>query len=810
MASGAFRGFFPLSATLKPTERLSTVYLSPTIPIHALRSAMGSTRNLGVLAAKKDTVFVDGLKIDAITGRDFWNRPVPQPLAVSLTLGADLKEAAATDDLRYSLNYAVVSSKVLDHFRSHSNVNFGSIERIAEEAVRLALDACGTDVARVGVESEKSEIRCRAMEVELERSLSDGKLTSVSPDVVSVHDLQLLTVIGVFTFERYQRQIVRISLKMEYGAPLTSIKARYFDAVKQVVDYVENSNFKTVEALVSNVASLVMTVDPNVDACTAEVTKPNAILASDGVGVSVTRLRSEIAPVREIDTANKTSETGAHAFSIPNLNKSTTFDESSDAIHIAYLAFGSNQGNQVKNIQQALQALEKRGVEVLNSSTLYVSKPMYYLDQPDFVNGAVKVKTTLSPHELLRTVKAIEYEDMGRVKKIENGPRAIDLDILLYDGTIVDDPDLKIPHIGIVDRSFVLAPLCELVGPDEIHPVTAEPFHDHLAQILKKEVDRSVQTSSDLLNVVPIPRLVEKYDGSGKGSLQGLRFDTFGNSGKTKVMGILNVTPDSFSDGGSNDSAEKVLAKVQEMFLAGVEIIDIGGCSTRPGSDQPSEKEELDRVIPAVKLIRSEAKYDGILISVDTYRSQVAKQSLAEGADIINDVSGGLFDEQMYSVVAAAGAPYIVGHLRGDIATMAKLNQYGDLVQETCDELAILVDRAITAGIRRWQLMIDPGLGFSKASTQNLEIIRRTPEMKKYGSTIEDRFVSFARLPFLLGPSRKKFIGELTDVSVAKDRVVGSVAAVMACISYGSDMVRVHDFKETKEACAVGDAIYRG
>ncbi|GMF02879.1 unnamed protein product [Ambrosiozyma monospora] len=230
----------------------------------------------------------------------------------------------------------------------------------------------------------------------------------------------------------------------------------------------------------------------------------------------------------------------------------------------------------------------------------------------------------------------------------------------------------------MLERSFVLLPLCEILPPTFIHPVTAEPVHDHLKQLITgtRQVDPNVQTSIDLVNLVPLVDNSKEF--------RYIEYDLFNNKSKTQLMSILNVTPDSFSDGSSSNLiVENVMKRIDNMIANGVDIIDIGGCSTRPNSEQPSEEEELSRVLPVIKAAR--AKYpssDDILISIDTYRSRVAEESIKAGADIINDVSAGLFDEKMYDVVTKYGTPYIINHLRGDISTMSKLTTY----EETKDK----------------------------------------------------------------------------------------------------------------------------
>jgi dihydroneopterin aldolase/2-amino-4-hydroxy-6-hydroxymethyldihydropteridine diphosphokinase/dihydropteroate synthase len=311
-----------------------------------------------------------------------------------------------------------------------------------------------------------------------------------------------------------------------------------------------------------------------------------------------------------------------------------------------------------------------------------------------------------------------------------------------------------------------------------------------------------------------------------------------GNTHRTLVMGILNTTPDSFSDGGKNTTVEKALETALNMVKEGVDIIDVGGCSTRPGSAQPSEEEELSRVLPVVEAIRNspDAALKGAVISVDTYRAKVAKESLKLGADIINDISGGTFDDKMYDVIAETGVPYIINHTRGTIQTMTKMTDYDsvnssdqvefldpvkfehlklaksdlNVAKSVARELSSIVASCTAKGIKRWQLIIDPGLGFAKNGKQNLSIIRSIPLIKNYSCQYNQEYVSLQRLPILLGASRKRFIGDITREPQADKRVVGSCAVLVALIGSGCDIIRVHDCKESKQACLMGDAIYKG
>jgi dihydropteroate synthase len=259
-------------------------------------------------------------------------------------------------------------------------------------------------------------------------------------------------------------------------------------------------------------------------------------------------------------------------------------------------------------------------------------------------------------------------------------------------------------------------------------------------------------------------------------------------------MGILNVTPDSFSDGGRFSGYEAAVAQAHALFEAGADIVDVGGESTRPGAGRVEAAEERRRVVPVIESLRRAGR--GFL-SVDTSRSEVAQAALDAGADLVNDVSGFSFDPEMTTVVARAGVPAVVMHLRGDFATMHQSPAYQDVVAEVVEELKVALERAQAAGIDRERLIVDPGLGFSKTAAHSLELLRRLPEL------------AVLERPLLVGPSRKSFLRAVVDAP-AEGRLMATAAAVAACVWGGAHVVRVHDVREMRDVVKVCDAIERG
>lgn len=259
---------------------------------------------------------------------------------------------------------------------------------------------------------------------------------------------------------------------------------------------------------------------------------------------------------------------------------------------------------------------------------------------------------------------------------------------------------------------------------------------------------------------------------------------------KVKLMGILNLTPDSFSDGGKLDTLEAVLAEARQMIAEGADILDIGGESTRPGAAEVSPEEEQCRVLPVLEALLPL----GIPLSIDTRKPEVAQEALALGAHLINDVTG-LRDPRMVALCARFQTPAVVMHMPvPDPQTMQQHTHYADAVLEVRSFLQQQAQKALEAGIP--QVVLDPGFGFGKTAVQNLQLVRNL-----------DRFAELGH-PVLLGASRKKTIGELTGIQTPKERLLGSVAIHLAGVNQGAKILRVHDLKPHREALDVWEAVY--
>ncbi len=259
------------------------------------------------------------------------------------------------------------------------------------------------------------------------------------------------------------------------------------------------------------------------------------------------------------------------------------------------------------------------------------------------------------------------------------------------------------------------------------------------------------------------------------------------------ITGVLNVTPDSFSDGGQFAEPGQAVARALEMEEEGADIIDIGGESSRPGAEPVPVEQELKRVIPVIEGIR---KVSTVPISIDTYKRPTAEKALAAGADIVNDISALRFDESMAELVAAAKVPVILMHMLGTPRDMQNNPRYDDCVEDVARFFEERIDFAISAGIDKSRIILDPGIGFGKRLSDNIELLARLERFKAFG------------LPLLIGTSRKSFIGMLQDSDrPASARIGGSIASGVTAVMKGANIVRVHDVAETVEALKVVSAV---
>ena len=296
-------------------------------------------------------------------------------------------------------------------------------------------------------------------------------------------------------------------------------------------------------------------------------------------------------------------------------------------------------------------------------------------------------------------------------------------------------------------------------------------------------------------------------------------------------MSILNITPDSFSDGGRHFAPSDAVEAAKQQVASGADILDIGGVSTRPGSAHVTEEEELERVIPVIHAIREA----GITtpISVDTYRASVARQSIEAGADIINDISGGMHDPEMLQTVAELDVPFILMHMRGkpEEVNQPEHQRYenDDVVGGVRKELGLAVRKALDAGIKRWNIILDPGIGFSKNAEGNLKLLKDLPAVtgRQAGNTssshlllqsnttmtttrneIDSDSQLLSSFPVLVGVSRKGFLGKITSQPDPTKREYANSAVHALAIANGANIIRVHDVDAARDAAKIADAIY--
>ena len=263
---------------------------------------------------------------------------------------------------------------------------------------------------------------------------------------------------------------------------------------------------------------------------------------------------------------------------------------------------------------------------------------------------------------------------------------------------------------------------------------------------------------------------------------------------KVLVMGVLNLTPDSFYDGGRYTREAQALRRVEEMIGEGADIIDVGGESVRPGAEPINLDEELSRVIPVIEKVR---RLFSVTISIDTYKAEVARQAIEEGADMVNDISGLRFDPDLRKIVAGYGVSLILMHIKGTPKNMQDNPRYHSLMEEIISYLRKSIKLAEESGVDPARIIVDPGIGFGKTTAHNLEILRRLEELKSLGK------------PILVGISRKSFIGNVLGLP-QEERLEGGLAATSMAVSGGARIVRTHDVKPTRQAVDMVQAILRG
>ena len=837
----------------------------------------------------RDTIAVRGLEVRMRAGRDAWGRALPQPVHIDAVLRTDVARTGTSDHLPYSLNYGEVYRALEAHCRTHE---YDDVGRLAE-ALAAVCRTCRAPWAEVTVRLPRALLRAAYVGVSVARAdaaLVEEAAALPAHDRLSIEALEVFAILGVNPWERETRQRLRISL--DIAVPHAGERGVRYEAMARAVEaFVEASSYQTVERLATEIARVVI-VAHGAEEAAVRVEKPSAIMYAACASVEVVRdraffqreegveagvldakagtldgqaepegpkagtfkakapaLEGQAGTLEDVPGAERVPEAASvpgaervpEAASVPGTGhvpgsapvpgaERVPGSESAAreapphaALKVAptavaspwtsvLLALGSNLGDRVAHIDAALTRLDAHpDVRVVDTSFLYETQPMYYADQPRFLNGACRILTRLAPHDLLALTQAIET-DVGRDKTNvpRNGPRVVDVDLLLYGDAVISDGErLVVPHPRLAERAFVLLPLADVAPHAEVPTLQRT-----VAQLLHALSHTPAYAPHELARVLPVGTDVWRW------------------GARTYVMGILNATPDSFSDGGEHFSVDTAVAAAERMVRAGADVLDVGGQSTAAHAPEVPEAEERARVVRVVEALV--ARGVGVPISVDTYRASVAAAALDAGAAMVNDVSGGMRDAAMLPLVAARRCAYVAMHMRGDAQTMTQCTDYGgDVPGTVAAELGARVRAALTAGVRRWNLVVDPGIGFAKDAAANVALLRALPRLVGDGTrgAIDTRATyaaglvdvdaaapnaSLAHFPLLLGVSRKAFLGRLIRAPDAplpepKARVCATLAACTAAIATRCvDVIRVHDVEAAVDAVRTADALVRG
>ncbi|KAJ7507284.1 Dihydropteroate synthase-like protein [Mycena galericulata] len=802
------------------------------------------------------------LTVPLYTGA-IWPKPsgqaVVQPVLVSLSIPHDISSTASADDLSHTINYSLLCSLLRDSFND-TTPPLESLEDLAARIFDVLLLRSDSDASipflgevHLKVVQTRAPLNCKSVGLESMAMTSSGASWTIGHVKQFIEDLACLTIIGVNACEREERQIVRVNISIEHWD--SGLKRVDFRSLTRALHKeVGNSNYQTLEALASFIAeetirNLPIAKSDPAPLVAVKVAKPSAIVFASSSEIEIRRTYADYPGIF-----------------VGGVQKGLGTQDST--LHTVALALGSNLGDRFYNIELALRLLEASSafmgptnkeaiVFVVDTSFMYETAPMYVVDQPSFINCACMIETNLAPLELLKLLKMIETT-VGRVPSIRNGPRAVDLDIITYDNAVIDtrkDPrkelddlqgELVVPHPRLAEREFVLRPLNDMI-PDFIHP----QLHQSVSALLSA-LEVPTETTS-IHKVIPFPHspligndafphtsiavvpptLTYWTFPSFSGSAQK---ETRRVSRQTHVMATLNTTPDSFSDGAKHDTHSTALQYAENAVAAGASILDIGGYSTRPGAAFVSAAEEIARVVLCISAIRT--AHTQLPISIDTFRPEVARAAILAGANCINDVYAftgqdsypfpdssqtgkGAADTCMAEMKLLArefAVPVVLMHSRGDAGSNKDYDTYGyagsgqAVVEGVRIELGRKVDLIVKGrgGIRRWFVIADPGVGFSKTLNGNLEILRDAAAI----SADVRRRNALAGYPLLIGASRKSFLGVILEQAATgrktepMERGWATAAAVACAVQQGALVVRVHDTREMLDVVQVANALW--
>ena len=775
---------------------------------------------------------ISDICVDCVVGVNPDERVKLQRVVVALTLFVDAAECGRSDLLEHTVNYAAVAKLAA---------------RVCRETKAYTLEALAAQLARATLLSAGCE-RVRRVRVRLDK-----------PDA------------------------------MRLGKPAVSVER-------------EREFFLDEERRFGKPAAPVL--EAQLPPTSAAVTAPAAAAAAEAVAAVAAAAAAAAAAASAAATAAVSAGDAGAA----------------DEGELVFVALGSNVGRRAECIQLALRLLCWDGdasgggaaasaasvaglraaplaaglfVRLVDTSFLYETPPAYVLDQPPFLNCAASLRTNLSPAQLLARIKDDVEARMGRVldgapgAAPRFGPRCIDVDILLVGpgrslAVDVGSPrELIVPHPRMAERDFALGPLCDLC-PGFVHASFGVSVRELLSRLPSVQLMRvtpcvvaadlaahsgaqaragaGAASASDAPAASSASASAAAPAAAPTGEERLLRFGgPGGERGRTLIMGVLNATPDSFSDGGECLAPEAAVARAREMVAAGVDVIDVGGQSTRPGATLLSAAEEAARVLPVLRALRAALGAACPPLSVDTFYASVARSAVlleGGGASVVNDVSAGALDPLMLPTAAALGVPFIAMHMRGTPQTMAGLAVYAPqppppppppqgagvgsgasagahagavrgsdaaeregVVAAVRAELGERARAALRAGVLRWNLLLDPGLGFAKAPLHSLALLAPSARLfARPGHALAAvpagpaQFAQNASFPTLYGASRKGFVGAAAAAPGAQplpaaERDFATAAAVAACIAAGASLVRVHNVAALAAAVRVADAV---
>ncbi|CAA7268798.1 unnamed protein product [Cyclocybe aegerita] len=841
-------------------------------------------------AKQRDVIRINDLLVTVLLSSGTrWSKestePVDQPISISLSIFYDISQAAQTDDLSHSLNYAEVAKAIRGATTSKTFRNIQDISRRVSDIVFQLLTSRGASEIHVRIVQLKGALHCKSIAVEHLASLSEDGNWRPKNIAHHIEGLTFPVIVGVNAAERLEKQDLVVNMSIATGtqglSPDDWIEMR--SVTSQVYEAISSTSFLTLEALTSFIASRILSMMLSYQTSpviSVRAAKPSALVFAESAEVQIVRTFDDYPELSNQDHDKKT-----------NLSSSKT---SQSPRHAVAIALGSNLGDSFRNIEFALRLLESphdilvdddgfigAEIDIIDTSFLYETAPMYVTDQPSFINCACMVETSIPPRTLLALLKAIESK-VGRVPSTRNGPRAVDLDIIFYDSEVIDtrsvkenldnlDGELVVPHPRVQEREFVLRPLNDMIA-DYVHPVLKKSvqtlfneIYDPIAPPMNKIIPfprTPIFSAPPTSSIDPVPDTLTHwlFPSANTPSSIGRK----ASPGKIHMMATLNVTPDSFSDGSTHNVLPAALAYVKSSIAAGATIIDIGGYSTRPGAAFVPVDEEIARVVPAIEAIRDrkvlsesttqEGRTEEELlrrvvdtpISVDTFRWEVAEAAIKAGANCINDVcafsgpdswppapagipEGDRAAEYMTKLKAITrkhAVPVVLMHSRGDAGKNKDYSSYdyaigGSVLEGVRIELGAKVDRIVKGkgGVRRWFVIVDPGIGFSKTLEGNLEVLRSAKDIvanRLIGDVIRAPLYRnpLRGYPQLIGASRKTFLGVILAQgpdgreTKPKERTWATAAAVTCAVQQDALVVRVHDVKAMADVVRVAHALW--